>query len=251
MSGTGNSDVKVPENITQDFVANILADNAKYRRRLAHIRENGATDKEAARTQQETMDEMNQELTTLRAKTFLTSGQVAVKKEDADALAAFRAIDPDPAKVAESVKKKGELEVEVAEISRAARFEKAAKLTGYKGSVLTKLAKSENFDVEERTVTEEVDGERVERKAAYARVIGDDKAEWLPLDKFAEKNLSEFLPSLRDATDSTRSTEMTRGREFPRQASSERSTAPVKGDEVQKYVSSTYTRPSERNKAKS
>lgn len=244
MPGTDNNEAKIPETITREFVKNILDDNAKYRRRLAHLREATATDKDASRAQTETMEEMNAELTTLRGKTFLTSGQVAVKKEDADALVEYRAINADPKAVAADVKKKGELEGEIASRDREKKFFDAAKKVGYKPSVLTKLAKSESFDIDERDVTEEVNGERVTKKLPFARPSGDDKAEWLPLEKFAEKHLSDFLPSLRDDADD-RGTDTSRGREFPRQTSSERSTAPNEKDAVKGYVQQTYKRPSE------
>lgn len=219
--------------------ANLKKDNKKYRDRLRDIR----AGQPAAEVLQKANDDLTTELEGIRGK-VLPEGQVAVLKADADLLPAYKALGADPKKIADDLKKKGELETEVAETKRTLAFEAAAKSVGFKPSVLTKLARSEKFDVEERDVTEEVDGEKKTKKVPYARMSGDDKAEWLPLDKFAEKNLADFLPSLKDDGENGRAVT---GREFPRQTSSEQSKAPA-NDVVAGYMGRTYVRPSERNK---
>lgn len=233
-----------PETFSKEFVEDLKKDNAKYRAILRKMRAGQKADEDLTQMN----EQLSEEVQRLRPRQ-IPEGHVTLPKADVDLLESYRKSGK-PEEIEAGLKKKGELEAEVTETKRVIRFDKAAKSAGFKPSLLTKLAKSENFDVEEREVTEENDaGEEVVKKLPYARFNGDDKAEWIPLSKFAEKHLGDFLPSLRDdVDDSNNGMSRQKGREFPRQTSSERSKAPSGKDAVAGYVSQTYVRPSERNK---
>jgi len=143
-------------------VEKLLRDNRKYRRKLASLRTTAEVP--GKETFEEEIRELTDEVQRLRPLA-IPADHVAVPKADADALTEYKKLG-DVKVVQESVKKKDELEKALAERDRASKYETMAKKMGYKPSVLTKLAKTENFEVEERDVTE--DGET--KKLPFARI---------------------------------------------------------------------------------
>jgi hypothetical protein len=120
-------------------------------------------------------------------------GQVVVSKEDADALTTYKTFGK-PDEVKTKIEKGVTLEQSNVERERAESIASAAKLAQIpQGTLLGKLAdpKRENFVIELRDEVKE--GKTV--KVPFAKK-NEDKAAWMPLTEFVNKELAEYKPAL-------------------------------------------------------
>jgi hypothetical protein len=160
-------------------------------------------------------------------------GQVVVSKEDAEALTTYKTFGK-PDEVKTKIEKGVTLEATNVERERAEGIASAAKLAQIpQGTLLGKLAdpKRENFVIELRDEVKE--GKSI--KVPFARK-NEDKAAWMPLLDFVNKELVEYKPALFAKGDSNGSTENTTTHTaVPDQSAS--GTAPASGT-VDKFIKS-------------
>lgn len=160
-------------------------------------------------------------------------GQVVVSKEDAEALTTYKTFGK-PEEVKTKIEKGVTLEASNVERERAEGIASAAKLAQIpQGTLLGKLAdpKRENFVIELRDEVKE--GKSI--KVPFARK-NEDKAAWMPLLDFVNKELSEYKPALFAKGESNGSTENTTTHTaVPDQSAS--GTAPASGT-VDKFIQS-------------
>lgn len=160
-------------------------------------------------------------------------GQVVVSKEDNDALTAYKLLGK-PEEVKTKIEKGATLEASNVERDRAEGIASAAKLAQIpQGTLLGKLAdpKRENFVIELRDEVKE--GKTV--KVPFAKK-NEDKAAWMPLLDFVNKELAEYKPALFAKSDAAAagSENTTTHTAVPDQTTA--GTAPTAGTTVDKFI---------------
>lgn len=97
-------------------------------------------------------------------------------------------------KVAERIKRAGELETQLAEADFVRLVDEGAATMKYNATVLRSLLKDKGYTLEVRDMLQ-ADGKTI--KFPFVRKAGDDKAAWEKLDVAAERDFKEFLPALK------------------------------------------------------
>jgi hypothetical protein len=232
----------------------LLRQGKRYRRRLS-----GDRTQQIDGLAEDLREDLNDANETIRrlSQNQIPAGHVTVPVADRDALAAYRAINADPAALKTIVDDVPKLKGNLAKIEKGKTSASAAKIMKWNANALTRVAEKENFEIEIRDVDVEVDGKTEKRQRPFARVAGDDKAAWVELDKFMDAgDMKLYLPSLRESesdddsdshstTNSQSNASSTESVTIPRQRTSTGS-AP-KQDAASGYANRTFVPPSKRN----
>lgn len=154
----------------------LVRDNFKLRRRNAELRDAAAS-----------------------STGKVPEGSVVVKKEDADELAAFRALKLKPDDIKASVEKLAKLEGENAARANESVHEEAAEALGYPNvAALSKALKREGLHVEMKSVRiDDPDnpGKKISAMMPHVRKASDEKAALEPLADYIDRELSELVPA--------------------------------------------------------
>ncbi len=200
----------------EEAVRRLLMNNYGQREK---IRTNGLSESTEIENLQQEIDDLSAKLP--------KDGQVAVSKEDAEALTLYKAFGT-PAEVKVKVDKSGELETKLTDKDREEVVRAAAKAAGYSETVLLDQVRSRGLTMEMRDQT--VDGKTV--KVPFVKGSAKDAA-FEPLATLVDRDLKEYLPALKASGDTTPTTETLTGVPFPAQSSD--GTA-VKGDAADQFL---------------
>lgn len=220
------------------------------------IGKNGGNAQDAAfKLVQETHDlraqkrEIRKELDALKAQ---MKDAVILKGDDAKRWQAFEKLGLKPDEIAPAIERGKAAETENSELKARDADRAVAESMGWKAGVWTDQRKLRNLAVEMRDVTVEENGQQVTKKVPHVRTAGDEKAPWEPLEKYAEAQLGDYLPSLTaDTNGGGGSTTNGQGpkqqqqstQQWPRQTGTERKAGPKSADEIakEKAKSGLYT----------
>lgn len=185
-------------------------DNFKMRRKFAIARDQIATLQEQVDTG------------------TVPEGSVVVKKEDADELAAFRALKLKPDEVKKTVDDLGKLAQEKAVAEAESVFADAAESLAFPNvAAVTKALKKEGLLVEMRAVKEddpENPGKKITVQRAFCRKRDDEKAAFEPLGEYIDREIPEFVAAFDAEPDVEEEGDEQQGVQGRRAASQERRT---------------------------
>jgi hypothetical protein len=153
-----------------------------------------ATARERARTAEEA-------LKAAKKDGIAPDGSVIIKGDDAKALADVQKFMTeqklDWKGLLENAKAAPELKAKVAKAEHAAVIAEAADDMEWDGETLIEVLQTKQLEIGKRNVRVTLDdGKKVVEERWHVRKAGDDKAEWEPLDEYAETNLKLFIPAL-------------------------------------------------------
>lgn len=122
-------------------------------------------------------------------------GTAVLSKEEAEAFAAFKALNIKPADL------KTRLDAGDAAIAKVTEFEsttllaEAAGIAGWNKKAAAKILKDNKITVEVRTIPVEKDGKTEQRKVVYGKTAAAD-AKFEPLTELVKREIPEYLPAL-------------------------------------------------------
>jgi hypothetical protein len=125
------------------------------------------------------------------------AGTVVLTADDAKRWDAMKKLEGEPKEIAAALERGKAAEAENAEFKQREHDRTTAEAMGWKASVWSDQRQLRNLSVELRDATVEEDGQKVTKKVPHVRKAGDEKAEWTPLEKYAETELADYLPSLK------------------------------------------------------
>jgi hypothetical protein len=138
-----------------------------------------------------TLREKNRKLKDATDAAKLPAGAVVLDKDQAEAWAAYQKIGAPADVVAKSELDKVSSELNKASIERLSL--EAAGLLGWEPKVLTDLVRDKALHIEAKDET--VDGKA--KRVFYTRSMNDEAAALVPLEKYADENLTPYLPALK------------------------------------------------------
>jgi hypothetical protein len=174
---------------TADEAAAVLYDdNFRHRQRLAGLKEQ--------------LEDKDAEITSLRGKIEksgkgVKDGEVVLSAEDAKTWKELQELGLKPAEIKKQLEEGGKSAKELAEVREAEREAAVATAAGYKPGVLRTLTRDKGLYVELREVDVTTDGKTEKKKVAYVRKVTDAKEAGEPLQAYAERELKDYLPALK------------------------------------------------------
>lgn len=169
---------------------------------------------------------------------------LTVTKEEKELLGKYVALGT-PVDLEKIKKDYPELQTKLKDADERVLFDTVGKLAGYNSKVLADQARSKKIVFE--IVKEKVDGQDAE--VPYAKFEGQDDSR-LKVSEFAEKNLSEYIPSLTMTDDSHQNRQEPNVTKVPRQIGN-RGKVPNQTNPATAYIEAAYETPAQRKAAKS
>lgn len=162
-------------------------------------------------------------------------GGVVLTADEGKKWEAFTKLGKTPEELTASLTAATKNEKDLAELREEKGVREAARDGKVNPEVLLEVVRGRRLVVEVKKVKEKVDGKDVEKNVPHVRPAGDEKAEWQPLDAYAEKELPEPLRVALGTVDATAPTPRKNGNSgsrYPTQQESRRTPAALTDEEL-------------------